>query len=134
MINFDLPGPGEYTNEAMHNALSAKLKEKNNFHGKQAFGVNRKRFDKSDTLPPGPGQYLKADVEVGVMHKPGEKTMKTDEGPKHFVVSSACNINGIKGELASYKSTTARELNIVIGKNNPGVGAFNIKDHLSIGV
>lgn len=110
MINFDLPGPGEYANEMMQNALTAKLREKKNVNGKQSFGVNQKRFDKSDTLPPGPGQYLKAEVEVGAMHKPGQKTMKVDEGPKHFVVSSACNINGIKGELASYKSATVREL------------------------
>ena len=85
-------------------------------------------------MPPGPGHYIKADVEVGVMHKPGTKTLVIDEGPKHTVISSCVNINSIKGELASYKSTTKRELDIVIGKNNPGVGAFNIKDHLSIGV
>lgn len=60
--------------------------------------------------------------------------MKTDEGPKHLVLASACNLAGIKGEYASYKSGTKRELNIVIGKNNPGVGQFNIKDHLSIGI
>jgi hypothetical protein len=37
-------------------------------------------------------------------------------------------------ELASYKSTTERDLKHIVGKDNPGVGAFNIKDHLSIGV
>lgn len=69
-----MPGPGEYTSQ---NFLFKNLKGSQ----KQLFGVSSKRFDKSDTLPPGPGQYIKAEVEVGVKHKPGKKSLKVVEGP-----------------------------------------------------
>ena len=71
---------------------------------------------------------------MGVKHKPGQKSLKTDDGPQHTVLASSCNLAGIKGEYASYKSCVQRDLNFIIGKNNPGVGSFNIKDHLSIGI
>lgn len=118
----------------MQNALGYKLNLKKNSNGKQSFGVIQKRFDKSDTLPPGPGQYMKAEIEVGAKHKPGEKSLRVGEGPQHTVVASCCNKEGKAQVLASYKSTTERKLDIVIGKNNPGVGQFNILDHMSIGV
>jgi hypothetical protein len=48
-----MPGPGEYSSETpLFTSLKGSLK--------QSFGINAKRFDKSDTLPPGPGQYIKA--------------------------------------------------------------------------
>jgi hypothetical protein len=39
MTHFDLPGPGEYTNEAMQNALGYKLNQRKNSNSKQQFGV-----------------------------------------------------------------------------------------------
>lgn len=77
---------------------------------------------------------MKAEIEVGAKHKPGQKSLRVDDGPQHTVVASCCN-KSTKGEaFASYKSTTERKLDIVIGKNNPGVGQFNLLDHMSIGV
>jgi hypothetical protein len=68
-----MPGPGEYSSETpLFTSLKGSLK--------QSFGINAKRFDKSDTLPPGPGQYIKAEVEVGVKHKPGKKSLKVIDG------------------------------------------------------
>ena len=50
------------------------------------------------------------------------------------MIPSCVNKPGKTEVLASYKSATERKLDIVIGKNNPGVGQFNILDHMSIGV
>ena len=122
-----MPGPGEYTSQ---NFLFKNLKGSQ----KQLFGVSSKRFDKSDTLPPGPGQYIKAEVEVGVKHKPGKKSLKVIEGPQHLVIPSVVNKPGLQGEQASFRSQTQREIVNLLGKDTPGVGHFNIKDHLSIGV
>jgi len=36
--------------------------------------------------------------------------------------------------MASYMSTTDRDLKNIVGKNNPGVGDYELKDHKSIGV
>lgn len=71
------------------------------------FGVKVKRFGKSDTLPPGPGQYKAQD---------------------------SCVVQDLVPVAAAFKSKTARELELVIGKDNPGVAKYNLTDHLSIGV
>ena len=39
LVHFDLPGPGEYTNDAMTNALGYKLKQRKNENSKQSFGI-----------------------------------------------------------------------------------------------
>lgn len=39
LMHLDLPGPGEYTNEAMQNVLGYKLNQKKNLNSKQSFGV-----------------------------------------------------------------------------------------------
>jgi hypothetical protein len=39
LVHFDLPGPGEYTNDAMTNALGYKLNQRKNENSKQSFGV-----------------------------------------------------------------------------------------------
>jgi hypothetical protein len=68
------------------------------------------------------------------MHEPGKKSLKVKDGPKHKIVQSVVNKVGQKGENSFFKSNTRRELDHIIGKDNPGVGQFNIKDHMSIGV
>lgn len=72
---------------------------------------------------------------MGVKHKPGQKSLKTEAAENHKVIKSVCNEHvGVSNEFASFKSHTRRDLNHIIGENNPGVGQFNIKDHKSIGV
>jgi len=51
-----------------------------------------------------------------------------------LVIPSVVNKPGLLGEHASFKSQTQREIKTLAGKDTPGVGSFNIKDHLSIGV
>lgn len=131
--HFYFPGPGEYLDGAK-NSLSQSISQKRNAHSNNSFGANQKRFDKDDTLPPGPGTYMQSELEVGVKHKPGKRSLKTKDGPKHTVIKSSVNSIGLKGENGCFKSTTKRELDHLIGKDNPGVGQFNIKDHQSIGV
>ena len=63
------------------------------------------RFDKADTLPPGPGQYKQAD---------------------------SCQVKNKGHEHHGYKSRTTRDLKFVTNKN-PGVGDYNLKDHLATG-
>jgi hypothetical protein len=65
MINGNAPGPGDYLNDRNfvsmgHTAEKHKLglQNKNKIAG---FSVNTKRFNKDDTLPPGPGQYKSPD-------------------------------------------------------------------------
>lgn len=86
--HFEIPGPGEYTSQT---SLFLNVKGSQ----KQALGGVSKRFDRSDTLAPGPGQYIKAEVEVGVKHKPGKKTLKILEGPQHLVIPSVVNKPGL---------------------------------------
>jgi hypothetical protein len=55
----DLPGPGDYLNDRVLVTLGhGAEKRKNSIANRKklaGFGVNKKRFDKDDTLPPGPG-------------------------------------------------------------------------------
>ena len=61
---------------------------------------------KDDTLPPGPGQYKSAE---------------------------SCQIRQKGHNTAGYKSAVDRELKLVTNKH-PGVGDYNMRDHLTIGV
>ena len=36
--------------------------------------------------------------------------------------------------MASYVSSTDRDLKIIVGKDNPGVGDYEMNDHKSIGI
>ena len=59
----------------------------------------------------------------------------TEKGPKHTVIKSVCNIEvPCSGIFASFKSQTDRDLKHIVGKDVPGPGAFNVNEHLSIGV
>lgn len=51
------PGPGEYKTDRIDNMLGHKLNHKVNSVNKKGFGFNSIRFEKDDTLPPGPGTY-----------------------------------------------------------------------------
>ena len=55
-VSYDLPGPGEYLNDNVIKAIGVTAGRKSSA-GKdlQSFGVKTKRFEKADTLPPGPG-------------------------------------------------------------------------------
>ena len=71
------------------------------------FASKKPRFDKDDTLPPGPGQYKLHD---------------------------ACQIREPKHCAASYRSTTKRELgNHILGKKNPGIGQYDLTGFNSLG-
>jgi hypothetical protein len=116
LTNFDLPGPGEYSNDLINNAMTFKLASNANTNAKQAFGGYQKRFEKADTLPPGPGQYIQSEVEVCAKHAPGKKVVSVDaRSPKHTVLASTCNKTGPQLEFASYRSITDRDLNNIIG-------------------
>lgn len=110
-VNAGAPGPGDYLNDRNfvsmgHTAEKHKmgLQNKKKIAG---FAVNTKRFTKDDTLPPGPGQYKAPD---------------------------SCQIHN-KGHIHyGYKSGTVRESKWELNKSFPGVGEYNMKDHLTIGV
>lgn len=65
---------------------------------KKPFGYNRKRFDPDDNGVPGAGTYKLAD---------------------------SCVVKAPQVIMASYKSAIVRELDQVIGKNNPGIGEYD---------
>ena len=109
-VSYDLPGPGEYLNDNVIRAIGVTAGRKSST-GKdlQSFGVKTKRFDKSDTLPPGPGQYRLPD---------------------------SCQIKNPKNDIASYKSTTEKGHGNsigIIGINHPGVGAYNVNEFKAFG-
>jgi len=107
----DKPGPGDYLNDRVLVTLGHNADRLKNSIGNRkklaGFGVNKKRFEKDDTLPPGPGQYKAPDSCV--IH---------NKGHIHY----------------GYKSNTQRDLKLEIGIKNPGVGDYNLKDHQAIGV
>ena len=74
----------------------------------QSFGIKTKRFGKDDTISPGPGMYKLPD---------------------------SCQVKNPKNDIASYKSGTDSHVEGVkiIGKNNPGVGAYNVNEFKSFG-
>jgi len=61
------------------------------------FAVKAIRFEKDDTISPGPAAYGLPD---------------------------SCQVRNGKMKMASYQSTTERELKHIIGRDNPGVGAY----------
>jgi len=74
---------------------------------RNAFGLKTKRFGPDDTIAPGPGQYA----------------------PQ----KQACNVRDAKKAHAGMLSTTDRP-EIYSDPSMPGVGNYNVKDHLSIGL
>ncbi len=71
------------------------------------FANKQTRFDKDDTLPPGPGTYKLHD---------------------------SCSVRDPKLVVASYKSGTVRELGDHIrGKDNPGIGEYDLTGFNAIG-
>ena len=70
--------------------------------------MKTKRFGKDDTISPGPGTYKLPD---------------------------ACQVKNPKNDIASYKSGTEGHVSGVkiIGKDNPGVGAYNVNEFKSFG-
>lgn len=109
-VSGNKPGPGDYITDK-NTITMAQVAEKHrtgiqNKKKMHGFGVNTKRFTKDDTLPPGPGQYKQPD---------------------------SCQIRNKGHNHYGYKSTTDRDLKFVTNKN-PGVGDYNMKDHLTIGV
>ena len=65
------------------------------------FAVKSIRFGKDDTISPGPAAYRLPD---------------------------SCQVRNSKIKMASYQSSTERDLKHIIGKDNPGVGAYSIAD------
>lgn len=70
------------------------------------FAVKSKRFDKDNTISPGPAAYQ--------MH-------------------DACQVRNPKMLQASYLSSTSRDLKFIVGKDNPGIGAYSIAENTAIG-
>ena len=102
-----MPGPGDYLNDNVIKAIGVTAGKKALAGKEQAFGVKRKRFEKSDTLPPGPGHYKAPD---------------------------SCQIKNPKNDIASYKSATEKTPGYeIIGKSHPGVGAYNVNEFKAFG-
>ena len=55
--SYDTPGPGDYLNDNVIKAIGVTAGRKASTGKEQSFGVKTKRFQKADTLPPGPGMY-----------------------------------------------------------------------------
>lgn len=71
------------------------------------FANKVKRFDKDDTIVPGPGTYLAPD---------------------------SCQIREPKHAAAAYRSGTRRELgNHILNKSNPGIGAYDLTQFNALG-
>ena len=69
------------------------------------FAVKAIRFDKDDTVSPGPAAYKLPD---------------------------SCQVKSPKQKLASYQSTTERDLKHIVGKDNPGVGAYQVGENTAL--
>ena len=69
------------------------------------FAVKSIRFGKDDTISPGPAAYRLPD---------------------------SCQVRNSKIKMASYQSSTERDLKHIIGKDNPGVGAYSIANNQSL--
>lgn len=93
---------------------------------------------------PGPGEYLaEKNREIG----PNERQVKTqafghkqkrfgsDEtdvpGPGHYPAPDSCTVKDATRDLASYRSTTMREIH-TNPKNIPGVGNFNANEQFAL--
>ena len=69
------------------------------------FAVKSIRFGKDDTISPGPAAYRLPD---------------------------SCQVRNSKIKMASYQSSTERDLKHIIGRDNPGVGAYNVGENLAM--
>ena len=58
------------------------------------FAVKSKRFDKDETISPGPANYR---------------------------VYDSCQVRNPSIKIASYQSSTERDLKWIVGKDNPGI-------------
>ena len=106
-IVFDMPGPGDYTGEQFRETVAKRINDKKINKGNQMqFAVKAIRFGNHDTISPGPATYN---------------------------LHSACQVKNPKIKMASYQSSTERDLKHIVGKDNPGVGAYNIHENKSIG-
>jgi len=106
-LSFDMPGPGDYTGEQVRQTIAKRIKEKKiNAISTMQFAVKAKRFDKDETISPGPAAYKLPD---------------------------SCQVRNPQIKLASYSSGTERDLNFIVGKLNPGVGAYNTGEQKAIG-
>lgn len=102
-----MPGPGDYTGEQIRQTIARRLREKKiNKDKAMQFAVKAKRFDKDDTISPGPAAYKLPD---------------------------SCQVRNPTIKMASYQSATERDLKFIIGKENPGIGAYNIGEEKAIG-
>lgn len=103
----DMPGPGDYTGEQIRHTVAKRIQEKKiNKDKSMQFAVKSIRFGKDDTVSPGPAAYKLPD---------------------------SCQVRNSKIKMASYQSSTERDLKHIVGKDNPGVGAYSIGDNLAIG-
>ena len=53
-------------------------------------------------------------------------------GPAAYKLQDACQVRNPKIKLASYASMSERDLKHIVGKENPGVGAYNVGDNTAI--
>ena len=68
--------------------------------------MKAKRFDKDETISPGPAAYKLPD---------------------------SCQVKNPQIKMASYRSEADRDLNFIVGKDNPGVGQYNTGEQKAIG-
>ena len=68
--------------------------------------MKARRFDKDETISPGPAAYKLPD---------------------------SCQVRNPSIKVASYVSATERDLKFIVGKDNPGIGAYSIGDQAAIG-
>lgn len=103
----DMPGPGNYTGEQIRQTIAKRITERKvNKDEMMQFAVKAKRFDKDETISPGPAAYKLPD---------------------------ACQVRNPATKLASYQSATERDLKFIVGKDNPGIGAYSIGENKAIG-
>ena len=105
-LAFEMPGPGDYTGEQIKNTVAKRIQERKiNKDKAMQFAVKAIRFNKDDTISPGPATYSLPD---------------------------SCQVKNPKNKIASYQSSTERELKHIVGKDNPGVGAYNVGENLAM--
>jgi len=103
MINeeksIEMPAPGQYSKQQLNNTFSHTMSVSKKQRSPQ-FADKKRRFGTDDTIVPGPGTYKAPD---------------------------SCQVRQPKHVVASYRSTTKRELgNHILGKHNPGIGQYDL--------
>ena len=102
----EMPAPGQYSKQQLNNTFTQTISVSKKSRSPQ-FADKKMRFGKDDTIVPGPGTYKALD---------------------------SCKIRQPKHQVASYRSTTKRELgNHILGKNNPGIGQYDLTSFNAIG-